>query len=115
MDHFEVRSWDAIHRHFYISQLSQLFCARVHQALREKNDRWFVPDCGTGSCGGLRVVNRSGIALFGSHEPLSASGRIDCLLSTSQPTGAKIPSQKNTSPSAKIGHKSQSVELLYTT
>jgi len=114
MDHFEVRSWSAIHRHFYISQLSQLFCAGVDQELREKNARWFVPDCGTGSRGGLRVGNRSGIALFGWHELLSASGRIDCLLSTSQPTGAKIPSQKDAPSLAKIGHKSQSIELLYT-
>jgi SRSO17 transposase len=113
VDHFEVRSWSAIHRHFYISQLSQLFCARVHQQLREKNDRWSVPDSGTGSRGGLCVGNRSGIALFGSHEVLSASGRIDCLLSTSQPTGAKIPSQDDGSSLAKTGHKSQSIETLY--
>lgn len=39
MDHFETRSWQAIHRHFYITQLSLLFCARVHQRLREKKDR----------------------------------------------------------------------------
>ncbi len=30
MDHFEVRAWLGIHRHFYISQLSYLFCARLH-------------------------------------------------------------------------------------
>lgn len=36
MDHFEVRSWGGIHRHLYISQVSQLFCARAHQRLRKK-------------------------------------------------------------------------------
>jgi SRSO17 transposase len=30
MDHFEVCGWAAIHRHFYISQLSYLFCACMH-------------------------------------------------------------------------------------
>ena len=115
MDHFEVRSWDAIHRHFYITQLSQLFCARVHQALREKNDRWFVSDGRAGSGGGLCIGNGSSFAPFGSHELLSSGSRIDCLLSTSQPTGAKIPSQKDAPSLAKIGHKSQSIELLYTT
>lgn len=114
MDHFEVRSWSAIHRHFYISQLSQLFCARVHQALREKNDQWSVPDGGTGSRCGLRVGNRPSVAFFLSHGLLSPSSPIDCLLSTSQPTGTKIPSQEDASSSAKIGHKSQSVELVYT-
>ena len=53
MDQFEVRSWRGIHRHLYISQLSQLFCARVHQRLRKKNDRDHVPDRGTSANGGL--------------------------------------------------------------
>jgi len=114
MDHFEVRSWSAIHRHFYITQLSQLFCARIHQALREKNDRWSVPDRGTGSRCGLCVGDGSSCAFFGSDGLLSPSSRIDCLLSTSQSTGEKMPSQKDASSLAKIGHKSQSVELLYT-
>jgi SRSO17 transposase len=114
MDHFEVRSWDAIHRHFYISQLSQLFCARVHHDLREKNDGWLVPDRGTGSHCCLRVDNSPSFALFGSHDLLSPSGQIDCLLSTSQPTGTQISSQKDASSPAKVGHKNQSIELLYT-
>jgi SRSO17 transposase len=32
LDHYEVRGWRCIHRHFYITQLSHLFCARVRQA-----------------------------------------------------------------------------------
>ncbi len=36
MDHFEMRQWHGIHRHFYISQLTQLFCGKIQQALREK-------------------------------------------------------------------------------
>ena len=35
MDHFEVRTWTAIHRHWYISQLSQLFCARLRRCWGE--------------------------------------------------------------------------------
>ena len=31
MDHYEVRGWRCLHRHFYITQLSQLFCARLRQ------------------------------------------------------------------------------------
>lgn len=115
MDHFEVRSWPAIHRHFYISQLSQLFCAGVHQELREKKDRQLVPNRRAGSRRGLCVGNRSSFALFGSHNFLSPGGHIDCLLSTSQPTSTKISSQKDASSSAKTGNKSQSIELLYTT
>jgi SRSO17 transposase len=56
LDHFETRSWRGIHRihrHLYISQLSQLFCARVHHRHREKNDRESVLDRGTGADSGL--------------------------------------------------------------
>lgn len=31
MDHFEVRGWQSVHRHWYVTQLSQLFCARIRQ------------------------------------------------------------------------------------
>ena len=34
MDHFEMRQWTGIHRHFYISQLTQLFCGQIQQTLR---------------------------------------------------------------------------------
>jgi SRSO17 transposase len=31
LDHYEVRGWRCLHRHFYLSQLSHLFCARMRQ------------------------------------------------------------------------------------
>ena len=31
MDHFEVRGWRCVHRHWYVSQLAQLFCSRMRQ------------------------------------------------------------------------------------
>lgn len=34
LDHYDVRGWGCLHRHFYLTQLSQLFCARM----REKFD-----------------------------------------------------------------------------
>ncbi len=33
LDHYEVRGWRCVHRHFYLTQLSHLFCARVRQKL----------------------------------------------------------------------------------
>jgi len=35
LDHYEVRGWRCVHRHFYVTQLSQLFCARVRQEYDE--------------------------------------------------------------------------------
>lgn len=29
LDHYEVRGWRCVHRHFYLVQLSHLFCARI--------------------------------------------------------------------------------------
>jgi SRSO17 transposase len=31
LDHYEVRGWRCLHRHFYVTQLTHLFCARVRQ------------------------------------------------------------------------------------
>jgi SRSO17 transposase len=46
MDHYQVRGWRCVHRHFYVTQLSHLFCARVRleydDATREQSDRLSV-------------------------------------------------------------------------
>jgi SRSO17 transposase len=31
LDHYEVRGWRCLHRHFYLTQLTHLFCARMRQ------------------------------------------------------------------------------------
>lgn len=31
LDHYQVRGWRCVHRHFFVTQLSHLFCARVRQ------------------------------------------------------------------------------------
>ena len=40
LDHYEVRGWRCVHRHFYLTQLSHLFCARM----RQKFDAATTPD-----------------------------------------------------------------------
>ncbi len=46
MDHYEVRGWRCVHRHFYVTQLSHLFMARVRQeydaSLADQVDRLSV-------------------------------------------------------------------------
>lgn len=39
LDHYEVRGWRCVHRHFYLTQLSQLFCARVRQKFEAATTR----------------------------------------------------------------------------
>lgn len=38
MDHYQVRGWRPLHRHFYLTQASHLFCARVRQEYDEAGD-----------------------------------------------------------------------------
>jgi hypothetical protein len=38
LDHFECRGWRCIHRHLFVTILSQLFCARVRQQLSPSDD-----------------------------------------------------------------------------
>jgi SRSO17 transposase len=46
LDHYQVRGWRCLHRHFYVTGLSHLFCARVRQEYDqspgEKEDRLTV-------------------------------------------------------------------------
>lgn len=35
LDHYEVRGWRCLHRHFCVTQLTQLFCARMRQKFDE--------------------------------------------------------------------------------
>jgi len=113
MDHFEVRSWRGIHRHLYISQLSQLFCARVHQRLREKNDRDHVPDRGASANGGLGLGGGAVQALRRPAKHLPGRGRQDRLLPDAQPGGPGFPYQSDGRPPAGDGHRCWSTTVLY--
>ena len=35
LDHYEVRGWRCLHRHFYLTQLTHLFCARARQKFND--------------------------------------------------------------------------------
>lgn len=39
LDHYEVRGWRCLHRHFYLTQLSHLFCARMRQKFEATTPR----------------------------------------------------------------------------
>jgi SRSO17 transposase len=115
MDHFETRSWRGIHRHLYISQLSQLFCARVHQRLREKNDREPVPDRGTGAPGRWRLGGCSVQALRRPTRHLPTRGGEDRLLPVPQPAGANLPYPGDGSPPGDDGHQGRPTAVMYST
>jgi SRSO17 transposase len=113
MDHFEVRSWRGIHRHFYISQLSQLFCARVHQRLREKNDRKPVPDRGAGADGGFSLGRSTVQALCRPARHLPRGSRQDRLPPGAQPAGSDIPHESDHREAAGDGDRREHPAVLY--
>ena len=114
MDHFETRSWPAIHRHFYISQLSLLFCSRVHQRLREKNDRQSVPERRASSpCGG-HVDRNARFAAVGQNETLPRNCRTDHVPPRTEPTCSYLPYKNKSSTTPQSGNQRRPVELLYT-
>lgn len=115
MDHFEVRSWQGIYRHFYISQLSQLFCARVHHQLREKKDRAFIPDRGTSPLGRLCLDYWPVAKTSCEKGTVSESDRSDRILSISKSRRSKVTSQKTASTTARAGDKCQPAKILCTT
>ena len=39
LDHYEVRGWRCVHRHFYLVQLSHLFCARIRKKFEAERER----------------------------------------------------------------------------
>jgi len=113
MDHFEVRSWRAIHRHLYISQVSQLFCARVHQRLREKNGGRPVPDGRTDSRRDRRVDRSAIVAADCSIERIPEGRRADNVPPTSKPTGAAIAYENHPATPSSIGHRCASFEVVH--
>lgn len=112
MDHFEMRSWLGIHRHLYVSQLSLLFCARVHQDLREKNDRHVLPDRRTGASGRQRLAPGPELPGTMSSCRLPQSGCSDCLLPASQPSVPQGQPQGDPAPAAPTGHHTRLSEIV---
>jgi len=114
MDHFEVRSWKAIHRHLYISQLSQLFCARVHQDLREKNARNTLLDGRTGAGSRQCLATGPNTAALGPDGLLSEGRRPHCLSSTPQPAVSSGPLPRYLAETSSTRHQNQSSEVVCT-
>jgi SRSO17 transposase len=112
LDHFEVRSWEAIHRHLYVTQLSHLFCARVHQRLRETNDREPLPDRRAGPRGGVRLGRGPRLVRPGPTPEVSQSGRADCILPTPQPASPTVSYENHPTTPSQSRNQDCSVEIL---
>jgi SRSO17 transposase len=113
MDHFEVRGWDAIHRHLYISQLSHLFCARVRQEFQsKKNDGGRVPYRRDGAQGRISGGRRVRVAADGPEKNLPTHHGHDHLPSAPQPGRSPGSYQGQAQTPARHGHRRRSITLV---
>lgn len=113
MDHFEMRCWRGIHRHFYITQVSQLFCARVQQERREKK-RACVPvfDRRTSSHGGLCVGAGAVVSVVGQKRDLRTRGPAHPLLSETQPTSTYLSLEESPATPHRQRHRPSQIEVM---
>jgi SRSO17 transposase len=115
MDQFEMRSWRGIHRHWYLTQVSQLFCARIQQQLREKkHHREPLPDGRTNPFGGLCVGAGSGISVFRQNGRVRTGGRANPVLSAAESTGASVALEKDPAATENPWDRYPKTEVLYT-
>ena len=113
MDHFEIRSWCGIHRHLYISQLSQLFCSRVHQSLREKNSTEFIYDRRAGSLCSIDMGSCPEFSAISSETGLLSGIGDNPIPSKSQSASKRTSYPAKAAEIANLGYPSREITLLY--
>jgi SRSO17 transposase len=115
MDHFEMRSWRGIHRHLYLTQVSQLFCARIHQGLREKKRATEpVPDGGTGSLGRVRLGASPSVSALRPSRRVRAGRRADPVLSAEKSTGTSVPLENDPEKAQNAWDRYSQTQVVYT-
>ena len=114
MDHFEMRSWRGIHRHLYLTQVSQLFCARLHQQLREKKRAPEpVPDGRTGSPGGVCLGASASVSARCPDGRVRAGGRTHPVLSAAKSTGTPLPLENRSAKTQNTWNRYSQTQVLY--
>ena len=114
MDHFEMRSWRGIHRHLYLTQVSQLFCARLHQQLREKKRAPEpVLDGRTGSPGGVCLGASASVSARCPDRRVRAGGRTHPVLSAAKSTGTPLPLENRSAKTQNTWNRYPQTQVLY--
>lgn len=115
MDHFEMRSWRGIHRHLYLTQVSQLFCARVQQQRREKKKAGEpVLDGRAGSSGGLCLGASPSVSALRPDRRVRAGRRTHSVLSAAKSTGTPLPLEDRPAKTQNAWDRYSQTKVMYT-
>jgi SRSO17 transposase len=109
MSHFEVRGWQSIHRHFYITQLSHLFCSRVHE-LAKKNSR---DHRGAGTRGRVGLVRCPWPARSSASGSIREQGSATRLPAAARRYRKPLPHQTHASAPSEDGHQPRQIATLH--
>jgi len=112
LSHFEVRNYQSIHRHFYITQMSHLFSARQTLRLRgEKPGDHHLP--GTRGC--QRAHRRPPLAAQGARQPAGQSDSEIPTHPTEERPSKTFPYQDTNGKIVTTQHRSRRTQKLCTT
>lgn len=113
MSHFEVRGWRSIHRHLYITQVSHLFCSRVHQRLAKKNDRERISDRRASARSRGRLVRGPRLAAGSPRAEVRRGGGPTRLLPATQHVCTTLAHEKDPPQLAETRHQPRQIAVVY--
>ena len=113
MDHYQVRGWRCLHRHFYLTQASYLFCAQIRQQYdapeSEKPDRLTIEQVRSAMNAWLSAADLKPTA----HRNDTRKNKEATLPPAAQPASREVPYENENCPIQRNGHRCQPYQIMY--
>ena len=114
MDHYQVRGWRCLHRHFYLTQASYLFCARIRQQYDtsggEQPDRLTIEQVRSATNAYLSAADlKPACAPQATRERRKQA----TLPPAAQRPVREVPHQNENRPLDRAGHRRQPDQVMY--
>ena len=113
MDHYQVRGWRCLHRHFYLTQASYLFCARIRQQYDTSDgqaDRLTIEQ--VRSAMSTWLVGRRPRTRLPS-QATRERPKPTTLSPATQPASREVPHQDENRPLDRDGHRRRADQIMY--
>ena len=112
LDHYEVRGWRCVHRHFYVTQLSHLFCANATGVRRDPERQGRPALRGASSQRHERVA---GLGRFAAQVHTSAFRKRTgeaTILPAAQQAGPRVACEDATRPAGRVGNRPRQDQIM---